>query len=93
MQSSVVKLGVHPKEIPLGLVEFSSVPTIEQQLGRRIAQLRQRGHLTQAELAEAAGYSEDFIGLVERGINAPCVSGLARIAKALRVQLKDLFDF
>ncbi len=67
--------------------------TIEQKLGRRIAQLRQRGEMTQAQLAEAAGYSEDFIGLVERGINAPAVSGLERIARALRVPLKDLFSF
>ncbi len=67
--------------------------TIEQKLGRRIAQLRQRGHLTQADLAEAAGYSDDFIGLIERGINAPSVSGLERIAKALKIPLKDLFDF
>ncbi len=49
--------------------------------------------MTQAQLAEAAGYSEDFIGLVERGINAPAVSGLERIARALRVPLKDLFSF
>lgn len=49
--------------------------------------------MTQAELAEASGYSDDFIGLVERGINAPSVSGLERIAKALKVPVKELFDF
>ena len=67
--------------------------TIEQKVGRRIAQLRQKAKLTQAQLAEASGYSEDFIGLVERGINAPSVSGLERIAKAIKVPLKELFDF
>lgn len=67
--------------------------TIEQKLGRRIAALRQRAEMTQAELAEASGYSDDFVSLVERGINAPSVSGLERIAKALKVALKDLFDF
>jgi transcriptional regulator with XRE-family HTH domain len=69
------------------------VATIEQKLGRRIAVLRQLAEMTQAELAEASGYSDDFIGLVERGINAPSVSGLERIAKALKVTPKDLFDF
>ena len=67
--------------------------TVEQKLGRRIAQLRQKAKLTQARLAEASGYSEDFIGLVERGINAPSVSGLERIAKVLKVELKELFHF
>ena len=32
-------------------------------------------------------------GLVERGINAPSVSGLERIAKAMKVSLKEFFDF
>ena len=67
--------------------------TIEQKLGKRIAQLRQKAELTQAQLAEASGYSEDFIGLVERGVNAPSVSGLERIAKAIKVSLKELFNF
>ncbi len=67
--------------------------TVEQKLGRRISQLRQKAELTQARLAEASGYSEDFIGLVERGINAPSVSGLERIAKVLKVELKELFNF
>jgi len=69
------------------------VTTVEQKLGRRISQLRQKAELTQARLAEASGYSEDFIGLVERGINAPSVSGLERIAKVLKVELKELFNF
>jgi len=64
------------------------VAKIEQKLGRRIAALRQHAEMTQADLAEASGYSDDFICLVERGINAPSVSGLERIAKALKVPLK-----
>jgi transcriptional regulator with XRE-family HTH domain len=69
------------------------VSTIEKKLGRRIAHLRQERRLTQAQLAESAGYSEDFIGLVERGINAPTVSGLERIAAALRIPVRELFEF
>jgi transcriptional regulator with XRE-family HTH domain len=49
--------------------------------------------MTQSQLAEGSGYSEDFIGLVERGINAPSVEGLEKIAKALKVEIKKLFDF
>ena len=49
--------------------------------------------MTQAKLAEGSDYSEDFIGLVERGINAPSVNGLERIAKVLKVAVKELFNF
>jgi transcriptional regulator with XRE-family HTH domain len=69
------------------------VTTIEQKLGRRIALFRQKAGLTQAQLAEASGYSEDFIGLVERGVNAPSISGLERIAKAMKVSIRELFNF
>jgi transcriptional regulator with XRE-family HTH domain len=48
---------------------------------------------SQERLAEASSYSVDFISLVERGLNTPSVEGCERIAKALRLPLKDLFDF
>lgn len=64
-----------------------------KQLGRRIAALRRNQKFSQEQLAEASGYSVDFISLVERGINAPSIEGCDRIAKALKVPLKDLFDF
>jgi transcriptional regulator with XRE-family HTH domain len=66
---------------------------LKKQLGRRIAALRHDADLTQSKLAEKTGYSLEFISLVERGINAPSVDGLERIAKTLRVSVKDLFDF
>ena len=66
---------------------------VKKRLGQKIAGLRQKAKMTQEALAEATNYSLDFISLVERGINAPSVEGCERIAKALRVSLKDLFDF
>lgn len=66
---------------------------IETALGKRIADLRKAKRLSQEELAEKSGYSVEFISLVERGVNAPAVAGLEKIAKALRVEIKDLFDF
>jgi len=65
----------------------------KKQLGRQIATLRRGKKLTQEKLAEKSSYSVEFISLVERGINAPSVEGCERIAKALHVSLKDLFDF
>jgi len=66
---------------------------LKKQLGKRIAILRRAAKLTQEKLAEKSGYSIEFISLVERGINAPSVDGCERIAKILRVSVKDLFDF
>ncbi|MCX6345955.1 MAG: helix-turn-helix transcriptional regulator [Armatimonadetes bacterium] len=66
---------------------------INKALGKRIAKLRQTKDFSQEQLAEMAGYSIEFISLVERGVNAPSVAGLERIAKALDVEIKDLFDF
>ena len=66
---------------------------IKSQLGQRVAQLRKNAGLTQEKLAEKANYSVEFISFVERGINAPSIEGCERIAKALGIQLKDLFDF
>lgn len=66
---------------------------IKKKLGDRIAELRKESKLTQEKLAEMSDYSVEFISLVERGINAPTVEGLERIAIALEVTVKDLFNF
>jgi DNA-binding XRE family transcriptional regulator len=49
--------------------------------------------MSQEMLAEKSEYSADFIGLVERGINAPSVEGCDRIARALGIKVRDLFAF
>ena len=66
---------------------------LQKELGARIAYLRRSRGLTQEQLAEAVDRSVEFISLVERGVNAPSVSGLERFAKALKVEVRDLFDF
>jgi len=66
---------------------------IKQKLGRRIAELRKGAGFTQEQFAEKTDYSVEFISFVERGINAPSIEGCDRIAKALGIPLKDLFDF
>lgn len=66
---------------------------LQKRLGRRVAELRRARKLTQEQLAEAVGCSVEFISLVERGVNAPSVAGLADFAKVLKVEVKDLFTF
>lgn len=62
-------------------------------LGNRIKQLRKNLKLTQADLADKAGLSTNFIALLEKGKRSASVDTLLRISKVLKVELKDLFDF
>jgi transcriptional regulator with XRE-family HTH domain len=66
---------------------------LQKNLGQRIAALRKEQRLTQEALAEVIGCSVEFISLVERGVNAPSVAGLQGFADALKVQVRDLFNF
>ena len=60
-------------------------------LGSRIHQLRKRAGLTQAQLAERSLVSDEFLSRVERGVKAPSLSTIARLAGALGVSLAELF--
>ena len=65
----------------------------QEKLGERIRVFRKRSGFTQEALAEKASVSVNFIGNVERGESAISVKTLLQIAKALGVNLKELFDF
>ena len=62
-------------------------------LGKRFAALRRERYLTQEEFAEVIGVSVDFLGLIERGINAPSFERLEQIAERLDISVAALFTF
>lgn len=62
-------------------------------LGTRIKYLREQVGLTQEQLAVKAEISLDFLGKIEVCINKPGLRSLLKIADALEVKIKDLFDF
>ena len=64
-----------------------------KRLGRRIYGFRKQQGLTQGELAEKAKISNEFMSALERGAKSPSLQVLEQIAKGLRVDLKDLFNF
>ena len=66
---------------------------LKKKLGRRIATLRRSCGLTQEQFAERLDCSVEFVSLVERGINSPSVDGLEKFARALMVEVRDLFTF
>ncbi|GIG89963.1 helix-turn-helix domain-containing protein [Plantactinospora endophytica] len=60
------------------------------EFGRRIQQLRSDRQLTLQSLADAASVSVSMLSSVERGLKAPTVVVLARIAEGLGVPLSTL---
>ena len=62
-------------------------------IGKQIKLLRESKGLTQEKLAEKSNLSLDFIGKIEVNINEPGLKSLIKIANALDVHIKDLFDF
>lgn len=66
---------------------------LRKNFGKKLKTLRRQAGLTQEHLAEATEISVDFISLVERGINSPSFDNLEKLAKALGVSIRDLFDF
>jgi transcriptional regulator with XRE-family HTH domain len=49
--------------------------------------------MTQESLAEKAGISPEYISRIERGNTSPSFETISRVAEALRVRVKTLFDF
>ena len=62
-------------------------------LAKRIKFLREKAHLTQEKLAEKSGISLDYLGKIEVNINKPGLKTLLKLANALSVSIKVLFDF
>ncbi|MBD5403240.1 helix-turn-helix domain-containing protein [bacterium] len=62
-------------------------------LGQRIKELRKRNSLTQAALAEIIGMETTNLCKLENGGQLPKEENIERLAKALKVNIKDLFDF
>jgi len=60
-------------------------------LGKRVQKLRKLAGLTQEELAEKVDVSRAYIGYIEQARNTPSVELLGKIAKVLRVNIKELF--
>ena len=59
-------------------------------LGRNVARLRQARGLTQEELAERAGFSQQYLSGLERGARNPTLGTIYEVARALGVSHLDL---
>ncbi len=66
---------------------------IAEKLGKRIAFFRKLRSLTQGELAEKVGLSNNFIALIESGKRAPSFETLEKLIEVLNVSVSQIFNF
>jgi transcriptional regulator with XRE-family HTH domain len=62
------------------------------QVGKRIRSFREGQGVSQEALAEKSGLHRTYIGGVERGLRNPSLKSLGRIAKALGLEVGQLFE-
>jgi len=68
-----------------------TVPKHRRRLGQNVRLYRKLSKFSQEGLAEKADLAASYISDVERGRENISVDTLARVAKALRIGLEDLF--
>lgn len=73
-------------------MELSQDTRIQQRFGARLRVLRKSKSLSQEALALASELDRTYIGGVERGERNISLVNIYKIASALRIPAKDLFD-
>lgn len=66
--------------------------TLLQEFGLKVQQRRKKLGISQEELAYRAGVHRTYIGMIERAERNITLSNIKRLADALGVELKELFD-
>lgn len=66
--------------------------SIKLLFGRALRALREARGYSQEELAERAGLHRNYVGGIERGERNVGIENIGRLAKALAVKARDLFD-
>jgi len=61
--------------------------------GSHLRSLRKNSGLTQEETADRAGIHVTYLSGVERGLRNPSIKNVRRLADALGVPTRELFDF
>ncbi|SEB54972.1 helix-turn-helix domain-containing protein [Terriglobus roseus] len=67
-------------------------PSLKTLFGKSIRTLREERGYSQEELVERAGLHRNYIGGIERGERNVALENIGKLAKALAVRSRDLFD-
>jgi transcriptional regulator with XRE-family HTH domain len=68
------------------------VANVKEVLGKNLKEHRKRLGITQSELAERAGMSTNYLGMIEVARNFPTADMLERLAAALGIKSNELFS-
>jgi len=66
---------------------------IHKKIASKIREIRKSKGITQEKVALDADLNRAYIGYIERGERKPSVETLEKIAKVLKIDLKELFVF
>ncbi|QXE92445.1 helix-turn-helix domain-containing protein [Geomonas subterranea] len=69
------------------------MPTTKELLGMRIREVRRGCNLSQEQLAERVDVDPRYVSRIELGKSSPSLETMEAIANALRVEIRDLFEF
>jgi len=74
------------------MLKYMALSNIKKQFGARLRAIRLKRGLSQEELGFKAKIHRTYIGAIERGEQNVSIENIARIAKALKVSLAELFN-
>ena len=69
-----------------------STSAIKKRFGLSVRRLRDERALSQELLAERAGLHRNYVGGIERGERNVSLENIVKLAKALSVRSRDLFE-
>lgn len=72
---------------------LNNMENILEKFGLKVREERLKAGLSQEELADKAGLHRTYVGMIERAEKNVTLRNIAKIAKALDVELIALFDF
>ncbi len=71
---------------------MTTATPIRRTFANNVKQLRKEANLSQEKLADLCGLHRTYIGSIERYEQNVSIDNIAKIAKALKVPVKELFD-
>lgn len=61
-------------------------------LGKNLKRIRIEKGITQGDIVRTLGVSRSFVSNIENGKTNPTLATIAKLARALNVEIKDLID-
>ena len=69
------------------------IDSICKNFAKKLKEIRDKKGMSKGQLSSLAGCDMSYIGKIERGEKYPTLKTIAKLAVALEIHAKDLFDF